>query len=150
MPLIASFNTYIMMNNPLEYLNENVKCRIAPSEFGCGVFSIRDIKSGELLTDFDGRNFINLKLEEDEFETLTPELKGLILERTFFDKNKPLIFMSPNCNQVLQAFMNHSDTPNSDGMYAIEDIEKGKEITFDYRNITENPHPLTVGKMNFL
>jgi len=144
-------NTYTTMSKEaLKYLEENVKCRVAPSQFGCGIFAIRDIKAGEPITDFDGRNFINLELEEAEFELLTPELKGLILERTFFDKNKPLIFMSPNCNQVMQAFMNHSDTPNSDVMYALKDIEKGQEVTFDYRKITENPHRLSISKMDFL
>lgn len=134
--------------NAVKYINNTVFCRLAPSPIsGVGVFAIRDIPNGHQLTDFDGRNFFNFNLTELEFDRLNPEVRELILERTFFDKNKPIMFMSPNCNQVLGAFINHSKESNTDGVITLRTIKKGEELLKDYNLMTNSPHQLTLNKM---
>jgi SET domain-containing protein len=39
--------------------------------------------------------------------------------------------------------MNHSDTPNTDGIYALRDISAGEELTEDYKTMGDW-HPLTL------
>ncbi len=119
----------------MKELNDSTFCRLAPSPIhGIGVFAIRDIPKGQELTDCYGslRHYI---LSKKEFDGLVPEVRELIKERTIFIKGKPLAFFSPNCNQMLQHFMNHSETPNSNGRYALVDIKKGEEITENYENL---------------
>lgn len=129
-------------------LNNTVYCKIGASPIeGVGVFAIRDIPEGQRLTDFDGRKFTNFELSEEEFNGLDPDVRTLILERTHFDQTKPLIFMSPNCTQVLGAFINHSSEPNTDGEVALRDIHKGEEITKDYKLMTPTPHEFTREKL---
>ena len=41
-------------------------------------------------------------------------------------------FQHPN-EVWLVSFMNHSDTPNSNGETALRDIAEGEEVTEDYR-----------------
>ena len=44
-------------------------------------------------------------------------------------------FVSPNDEANLQAFLNHSNNPNCRINIALRDIEKGEEITEDYRDL---------------
>lgn len=118
-----------------QYLNSTVWATLGPSKIhGIGVIAIRDIPRGTLLTDYsvrsEGREV--LKVTEEEFEQILPEIRSIILDRTIFCKGYPLVFLSPNSEQSLQSFMNHSDQPNSDGERALVDIKKGEEITEDY------------------
>ncbi len=117
-------------------LNDTVFCKLAPSPLdGVGVFAIRDIPEGQELTDYNGGDLHYHTLTSEEFGGLVPEVRDLIEERTIFMKDKPITFVSPNCNQLFQFFMNHSDTPNSNGRKALRDIKKGEEITENYKTL---------------
>lgn len=144
-----------------QHLNETVKCTIRPSRIGgVGVFAIRDIKEGELLTEYHyetlnmKKNYITITREE--FEQINPEVQSVILDRIFFDsKTDKLMFLSPNQDAYLQTFMNHSTDPNSNGQFATRLIKKDEEITFNYLDIkkyldSEEFHELTLNHMPFL
>lgn len=133
----------------IHYLNNTVFCKLGASKIhGVGVFAIRDIPKGTQLTDnkiWDRnkrKNYYNITAEE--FKTILPEIQGLILDRMQFIKGQDLEFISPNDDQVLQSFMNHSDDPNSDGEYAIKDIKCGEEITEDFTKLVDDPHELSI------
>lgn len=139
--------------NKVDYLNKTIWCKIAPSSIhGVGVFAIRDIPKGQRLSDYE---FDNLSvprlylLSEAEFELLLPEIKELILDRILIPEElRSIPFLSPNCNQILQSFMNHSSHPNSDGLKAIKDIKKGEEVTEDYHILNSRWHSLTKNRMS--
>lgn len=122
-------------------LNKTTWAKLGVSKHGVGVFAIRDIPKGTRITDYTVKEVIegkngDITITIEEFESLLPEIKELILDRTIFNKinNKThLRFFAPNYNQILQCFINHSDDNNSDGEYALRDIKKGEEITESYR-----------------
>lgn len=133
----------------VKYLNSTVWAKLAPSSVhGIGVFAIRDIKKGTLVTDYSIHTINNvgfLKISEEEFQLLDPEIRDLILDHTLFQEGQQnLYFYSPNMEVCLTSFMNHSDDPNCDGQIAIRDIMKGEEITEDYNTLFhgKNPHHL--------
>lgn len=127
----------------VKYLNDTVFCKIGTSPIhGVGVFAIRNISEGQLLTDYNGEPIINLS--ELEFHCLLPEIQELILQKTLFEEDLPIRFINPNRTQVLQAFMNHSIFPNSDGHKALMTINKGDEVTENFNEIVNNPHRLTI------
>lgn len=124
-----------MIDSPT-YLNKTVLCKLAPSPIhGVGVFAIQDISEGTELTDCYAYGACHYTLSEKEMGRLLPQVKELIYQRTEFRDDKPLQFVSPNCNQILQAFMNNSEDPNSDGRFALKDIKKGEEITENYKSL---------------
>lgn len=146
-------------------LNETVKCTIAPSKYGVGVFAIRDIKQGEILTEYtyESGNLNKEKefiyLNREDFAMIDEEVKSLILDRSLFEKgNSILAFLHPNEDAFLVTFMNHSSNPNSDTSVALRDIKKGEEITFDYHQsrihrfdgVSNLFDPLTLEHMPFL
>ena len=142
-----------------QHLNETIKCTIRPSRLGgVGVFAIRDIKEGELLSEYhyDTLNMKKsfIKMTREEFEQIIPEVQSVILDRIFFNKEQEyLMFLSPNQDQYLQTFMNHSLKNNSDGKFAIRFICKGEEITINYREMFpdgEELDPLTTKHMPFI
>ena len=107
-------------------LNNFVYCKLAPSEIsGIGVVAIRDIPNNTEL--FGGEN----EYTHDNEDTILPEIKALILDHhsrsEFWD-----MVPNPNRDVWMQCYMNHSYTPNSDGIFATMDIKKGTEITEDY------------------
>lgn len=145
----------------LDYLEKNVWCTIAPSPIhGVGVFAIRDIRKGTKLTDnnyssapsfFPEKLMLTMSLPD--FEKLDEGIRNIILDRTVFHENyhkEMLRFMSPNKHAVLQLFMNHSDTPNSDGVYALSDIKKGEEITEDFSKLVSVLHKISKQHFHFL
>lgn len=124
----------------IEYLNNTVWATLRPSEHGIGVFAIRDIPKGTQITDHStrSRNDGVVCVHVDAFPKIHPEIRKLILDRTMFPKDeKLLVFPSPNSEQTLRSFMNHSDTPNSDGEITLRDIKEGEEITEDYKSFYE-------------
>lgn len=130
------------MLNPVEYLNSTVLAKIAPSPIhGVGVFAIQDIKEGQLICN---QQFLWFTLSPSEFEQLVPEVQELILQRTLFKKSNPIHFATPNQQQVMQAFMNHSSSANSDGKIALRDIKKGEEITEDFTRIAPHMNELSM------
>src|SRR3990167_6990106 len=122
-------------------LNTYCKSRIAPSKIhGVGVFAIRDISKGQkLYADIVPEVF---NLPYSSFNYLFPAVRQLLLER-FPLVTKGSMFVYPDTR--LQAYINHSDTPNYDCLTdtTLCDIPEGEEITEDYRVIEgwEIAHP---------
>ena len=46
--------------------------------------------------------------------------------------------------------MNHSNTPNSDGKFALQNIPQGEEITEDFTKLAIPMHPLNKKHFSFL
>lgn len=122
-------------------LNTYVKCRVAPSPIhGVGVIAIRDIEKGQrLYADVIPEVF---DLPYSSFSHLFPVVKQLLLER-FPLVTKGSLFVYPDTR--LQAYINHSDTPNYDPVkdVLLVDLKEGEEVTEDYRLIEgwEIAHP---------
>ena len=144
----------------IDKLNNSVWCTLRPSSVhGVGVFAIRDIPKGTLLTDY---TFTKANLPQfpkrykctwEEFSKLLPEIQAMILDRVLFSERHNttyLSFISPNRHAVLQLFMNHSNTPNSDGIYALRDIQKDEEVTEDFAHVTNDMISLTRNHLQFL
>jgi len=135
------------MNNA-DKLNSSVWCKLGQSSIhGVGVFAIRDIPKGTKLTDHTIWEYGKVKyykMDLKEFLQILPEIRSLILDRMVFTDKGQLVFISPNQDQILRSFMNHSDTPNSDGEVAFVDIKKGEEITENFKLLESKPHQLTV------
>ena len=133
------------------YLNSTVFCTLAPSSIhGVGVFAVRDIPEGTRLTDHTVDTLDTAKVFEmsfEEFETILPEIRSLILDRTLFGDT--VRFISPNKDAILRSFMNHSDAPNSDGVIALRDIAKGEEVTENFADLV-TPGALTRKHMYFV
>jgi SET domain-containing protein len=137
----------------VEYLNSTVFCALRPSPIhGIGVFAIRNIPKGTTLTDhtLECPNQQLYGLDEDDFARLHPEIRSLILSRLIFEADAPLIFLSPNTDAILRGFMNHSDTPNSDGAIALRDIAAGEEVTENYKAFGYKAHPLSLRHHDYL
>lgn len=117
----------------IDYLNNTVYCKLAPSNHGVGVFAIRYIPEGQMLTDYYGGVFKSYQVSKEEFGNLHLEIQRIIKQRTIFKDE--YYFDSPNSHQIIEVFMNHSETPNSDGIYAIKDIKAGEEVTKQYNFI---------------
>ena len=133
----------------IEYLNSSVWATLKPSKIdGIGVFAIRDIPKDTKITDYSIHNIKEIRLcsvNSDEFDLILPEIRSIILDRNLFQEWQTRFrFYSPNNEQTLQSFCNHSNDPNSAGMVALMDIKKGEEITQDYRKMFngQKPHPL--------
>ena len=144
-----------MKNKLVGFLNKTIKCTIKPSPIGgVGIFAIRDIKQGELLTEYT-YDTLNLRkgfitLTREDFALLNTAIQNIILDRVLFVKGEELTFLNPNHDAYLKTFMNHSHTPNSDGDVAIIGIKEGEEITFDYNNNHLELDELTKQHMAFL
>lgn len=146
-----------------EHLNRTVWARLAPSAIhGIGVIAIRDIPAGQLITDYTYKNVrghgefagpreqVFYETDEREFMRILPEIRDLILDRILWADWHPMKFISPNHDQFLQSFMNHSDDPNTDNCIALMNIKKGEELTEDFRNLYDVPHHLTKQHHAFL
>ena len=137
-----------------EYLNKTIWARVGVSKIhGVGVIAIRDIPKGQAFTDYNPYHHHTQTplylLDENEFKNeLVPEIQDLICDRMLWDsKYRVLRFYSPNHEVVLQGFLNHSNTPNTDGHYTLRDIKKGEELTENYNDFYESPHPLNLTRM---
>ena len=115
------------------FLNSAVKVKLAPSKIhGIGVFAIRDIPKGTRLY----ANIIPqvFHIPYGSIKKLFPEIREQILERWPNIINGSS-FAWPDTK--IDAFMNHADDYNYDGVLdcVIRDVKKGEEITEDYREI---------------
>ena len=117
--------------NPVDYLNNSVFATLKISSInGIGVLAIRAIPKDTLITDYSLQaksvpRLLSVSLHE--FELILPEIKSLILDRNLFQNwHEILYFYSPNCEQNLQSFCNHSPNPNSFAMTALRDIKSGE------------------------
>ena len=96
----------------ISQLNERVKLKVAPSKIeGVGVHALRDIKKGEKLYLDHMPVMYNVRLAD--FNKLNNEVKDFLLGRWPQVVNGS-IFAYPDCRY--SAFLNHSDTPNSDAI----------------------------------
>lgn len=114
-------------------MNDRVKLRLQPSKVhGVGVFAIRDIKKGQKLYADLVPCIYNLPYSN--FKFLFESVRELLLERWPNIVNGSA-FLYPDAR--MQAYMNHSDTPNYDAVndLALKTIKAGDEIFEDYRNI---------------
>ena len=137
----------------ISHLNSVTFCRLGVTPHGVGVIAIRDIPKGTLLTDYTyvqalkKKKIRDVQIKLKNLDLLLPEIKDLILDRTVLlnnhHKNGKLRTIPPNYNQVLQMYMNHSDSPNSDGVYATLDIKKREEVTENYNAF--DMHPVSRG-----
>ena len=115
-------------------LNDTVRCTLKPSPIaGIGVFALRNIRKGErcycspnMIPRFYNISFASLN-------GLLPEIKELVLARWASVVNAS-IFCSPNDDQHLLMFINHSTDPNYDVVSdtSLRDIKKGEELLEDY------------------
>lgn len=132
----------VRLGKMLNEVNNEIWCKLAPSKIqGIGVFAIRDIPRGTKLS-----NYKKYCLTEEEFDKLLPEVRNEILDKICFEDD--LCFNTAYAN--FQAYMNHSDNPNSDGVYALQDIKKDEEITENYRHLNKTIHPLSAKHFKFL
>ena len=127
-------------------LQDTVWLTLKPSPIaGIGVFAIRDIPPGtKVIWEYDTVETESLTMLE--FELLPTEIQEEILHRTIFVKNEPIEFLSPNCATNYRSYMNHSKTPNTDGITTLVAIKKGEELTEDYKTMG-NWHRLTIQHM---
>jgi hypothetical protein len=140
----------LMFNEAIKYLNSSVYCRLSPSPLGgIGVFAIRDIPAGQPITDYNGGDLLLYAVTMEDYMGIEPEIRHLIEQQTVFPPwSKNPMFNSPNSNQRLEAFMNHSVTPNSDGIITLREVKKGEEITKDYTEFLKDCHPLNKNILN--
>lgn len=121
------------MKSNVEYLNETVWARVKPSPLGgVGVFTIRDMPAGTTITDFMTCKPGLLFITEWEAKELHPAIKSLILDQFLQNREGEIITPPPNSVINLRCFMNHSRTPNTDGMITLCDVPAGVELTEDY------------------
>lgn len=122
-----------MSEKQIAELNGRVKVRIGPSSIhGVGLIAIRNIRKGEML--FTDHIPVAYNLPYSEFHKLFPEVRQLLLER-WPRILQGSIFFYPDTK--LQAYCNHSNTPNYDSEHDVmlKDVKKGQEITENYRGI---------------
>ena len=115
-------------------LNNTVRCSLGASSIhGIGVFALRDIEWGEKC--YCKPNMIPkfYKIPFGSLNKLLPEIRELVLARWASVVNGS-IFQSPNDDQSLLMFCNHSSNPNYDAVSdtTLRDIHKGEEILEDY------------------
>lgn len=155
-----------MRTRAADHLNATVWARLGPSAIhGVGVIAIRDIAKGTPITDYRHDSIpghwnysrkhhnpvVFYSVSRAEWNTILPEIRSLIADRMLYsESDHHLNFPSPNHDQLLQSFMNHSDFPNSYDMVATRDIRKGEEITEDFRLLFDVPHPVTKAHHSFL
>ena len=115
-------------------LNSEVRCKLGASPVhGVGVFAITNIKWGERCycrPDFIPK-FYNIPF--GSLSKLFPEVRELVLQKWASVVNGS-IFCSPNDDQHLLMFINHSCTPNYDVVSdtALRDIKKNEELFENY------------------
>ena len=146
--------------NPIDYLHATVWCTLRPSLLaGVGVFAIRYIPKGTYLTDYTSNDVIynssfrTFTLSLEDFRKIDGDIQKLILDRTIFHKEfheQYVSFTSPNRHVILQTFMNHSNTPNSEGKFALQNIAQGEEVTEDFTKLAVPMHPLNKKHFSFL
>ena len=117
----------------INFINTAVKVKLAPSKIhGVGVFAIKDIPKGTKLFANTIPKVFNIPY--GSFNKIFPEIRELILERWPNIVNGSA-FAWPDTN--IQAYMNHSEDYNYDGVIdiTVKDVKKGEEITEDYKDI---------------
>ena len=118
-------------------ISKEIKCNIGISKIhGIGVFAIRDIKKGESLFPISKTHLLLKELDNIA-------LKQVLDRNVIYNNTKEVDHPSLEVNYT--AFMNHSNTPNSNGIFALTNIKTGEEITEDYRH----PNMAGISKKHF-
>ena len=118
-------------------LNATVRCVLKPSQtHGIGVFALKNTKKGDRLYCCHRMGDIKqvFTLRMVDLQRIDPEIREIIMGRwATVVLDKP--FLSPNYDQLLRSFMNHSDEPNYDALTdtALRDVKVGEEILEDYK-----------------
>ena len=108
------------------FLSDKVENRLRPYKCGCGVYAIRPISKGELITLWSGRI-----VRRDELDPRMPNFTQRMLQ-----VDEDFFLETPEQLEPSDGF-NHSCDPNAGmtgqiGLAAMRDIAKGEEICFDY------------------
>lgn len=131
-------------------LEKNIYCRIAPSLIhGVGVVAIRNIPEG--IDPFFGSNTMDdenmVKIPaKDIFSNpkISQEAKDMV--KAFYSFDGDIVWF-PNCslNAIdISFFLNHSENPNTryddakGGFLTLRKIEKGEELTSNYRTYSDD------------
>lgn len=121
----------------IDNISKNTKLRLKPSKVchGVGLFSIMEIKEGEVILDDVTADDIYIRW--DEITDLQEEVKNYL--NSMCNSNKDGLYLSRSPNNInLAYFVNHSDNPNVfhnlklDRFVAIRDIGVDEEIVCIY------------------
>lgn len=110
-----------------------VKARTGTSKIhGLGLIAQEFIPKGACIWRFQPG--FDLMLSEVEFQALSAPAQEQVQHYSFFDEARKVYVLSGDDDR----FTNHSDTPNTleaggYQSYAIQDIQAGEEITWNYR-----------------
>lgn len=136
-----------MILDDVDYLNKSIWAELRPSPLhGIGVFAIRTIPMGTCITQHTVNHPIirYCLVRAGNFDLIHPAIQKIILNRTAFPAGGDyLIFPCPNCEQCLQSFINHSDTPNFCESVVLRHIAEGEELVEDYKKLQRELNPLT-------
>ena len=118
-------------------ISKNTKLRLKPSKVcdGVGLFSIMEIKEGEVI--LDDVTADDVYIWWDEIPDLREEVKNYLNSMCNSDRDGLYLSRTPN-NINLAYFVNHSDNPNVfhdlelDRFIAIKDIGVDEEIVCVY------------------
>lgn len=118
-------------------ISKNTKLRLKPSKVcdGVGLFSIMEIKKGEVI--LDDVTADDVYIWWDEIPDLHEEVKNYLNSMCNSDRDGLYLSRTPN-NINLAYFVNHSDNPNVfhdlelDRFIAIKDIGVDEEIVCVY------------------
>ena len=111
-----------------------IETYVAPSTIhGVGVFSAQVVEKGALIWEFES-NF-DRRYTESEYLGLNPLIHEYFKVYGYKDKQDGLYYLTIDNDR----FTNHSDSPNTfvdenGNCYAIRMIEKGEELTSNYRD----------------
>ena len=121
----------------IDNISKNTKLRLKPSKVcdGVGLFSIMEIKEGEVILDDVTADDIYIRW--DEITDLQEEVKNYL--NSMCNSNKDGLYLSRSPNNInLAYFVNHSNNPNVfhnlklDRFVAIRDIGVDEEIVCIY------------------
>lgn len=99
---------------------------------GLGLFANVDIPQGTVIWKFEPKLDTLLKIED--IQNLSEEAIQQFLNYAFFDKSREKFML---CGDDAR-FFNHSEAPNCDDIntditVAVRNIQKGEELTVDYK-----------------
>ena len=114
-------------------------CRIKPSKVnGVGVFAIRNIASKTSLFPECARYDKQFKVKKELFDSSDDNVKEMVYD--FFSHRDGFFYIPYRTLNSLSmgGYINHSDSPNAKfdergSVCSIKDIEKGDEISIDYK-----------------
>ena len=124
------------INEQIDYLNDRIRCYIAPSKIhGIGVFALRNLKAGENLYIFpENQERTWFTVPYSRFKDLNSDVRNIILMRWPSVINGSA-FLAPNDDVWMGSFVNHADDFNYDQKadVVVKDIPAHSEITESYR-----------------